>query len=88
MPTRIIFSLALFSAMFFLPFYFLIILAIIGLFLFQKYYEALFILLFADLLFGTKQSAFLNVVYVYSIIGIFLFFMIEFLKKKLRYYKQ
>lgn len=88
MPTRIIFSLALFSSMFFLPFYFLIILTIVGVFLFKKYYEALFILFIADLLFGTKQIHFLNVVYVYSIMGIFLFFIIEFLKEKLRYYKQ
>lgn len=88
MPTRIIFSIALFSMMFFLPFYFLIIFAIIGLFLFKRYYEALIILLFADLLFGTKQSYFLDVVYMYSILGIVLFFIIEFLKKKLRYYKQ
>ena len=76
MPTRIIFSIALFSMMFFLPFYFLIIFAIIGLFLFKRYYEALIILLFADLLFGTKQSYFLDVVYMYSILGIVLFFTI------------
>ena len=88
MPTRIIFSLALFSMMSFLPFYFLIIFAIIGMFLFKKYYEALFILVLADLLFGTKQSVFLNIVYVYFTLGIILFFIIEFLKKKLRYYKQ
>lgn len=87
MAKRIIFSILLFISLFFLPFWVFIILSLVGMFLFLDYYEALFLLFFADMLYGTRENRYFNFVYIYSIFGLILFFTINFIKQKIRFNK-
>ncbi len=73
--------------LFFAPYYVFILLGVIGMFVFPKYYESVILFFLSDVIYGTKEIRYFDFVYITSIVGIVLFFIIEFTKNKLRFYK-
>lgn len=86
MAKRILFTVLLFIVLFYLPFWVFLILGFVGMFLFQNYYESLVLFLFADLLYGTKQSRYFDFLYMYSFVGVLIFYLLNFIKQKMRFY--
>jgi len=83
---RIISFIILLFSILFLPFYISVILAILGMFYFKIFWEAVIILFLSDLLYGTKEAKFLNTLFISFIVSILILILIEFLKRKLKFY--
>jgi len=83
---RIIAFIVLLFSVLFLPFYISAILAILGMFYFKIFWEAIIVLLLSDLLYGTKEAKFSNTLFVSFIVSILILILIEFLKRKLKFY--
>jgi len=75
----------LFSALFF-PWWITLILMIIGVFFFKNFYEAFFIGLFLDALYGTEVINFYGFRLFFAAAGLFLIFFSSLLKKKVRFF--
>ncbi|TRZ52653.1 hypothetical protein D4R99_02375 [bacterium] len=75
----------LFSALFF-PWWITLILIIIGAFFFENFYEAFFLGLFLDALYGTEAINFYGFRLFFATIGLFLVFFSSLLKKKVRFF--
>lgn len=86
MALRIIFSLAMLTAMLFFPIYISAALALAGFFMFEVYAEAIFIFLLSDLLYGAPVPAFHNFIFVSFFTAIACLLIIEFIKNKLKFY--
>lgn len=82
---RIIYNFLILIALFWLSFWFFLILIFLGLMIYKKFYEAFIWAILADVIFSTSQSIFLNFEYIYTLITIILFLIINFLHKKIRY---
>jgi len=71
-----------------MPFYISIILAFLGMLYFSVFWEAVVILFLSDLLYGAKEVRYSNTLFISLIISILILILIEFLKKKLKFYKK
>lgn len=69
-----------------MPFWFSALGALVGLALFRNYWEAVFILMISDAMFGAKVSKFMNFTFVSSATAFLLLIIFHFLKKKIRFY--
>jgi hypothetical protein len=87
MPQRIFAFFALVFSLFFMPFWVSVILAIIGMFYFPIYFEAVLLFFLSDLLYGTKEAKFFEMIFVSFFLSLILLISIEILKKKLKFYK-
>jgi hypothetical protein len=71
-----------------MPFWISIILAFLGMMYFSLFFEAVVILFLSDLIFGIKEQKLLNI-YFFSFFSALIFLLlIEFFKKKLKFYKK
>ena len=86
MALRISFSLILLFSILFLPFYISAILVLIGMAYFSFFIEAGLLFLLSDLLYAVKEIKFFNITFVSFLSSIIFLLVIEFLKKKLRFY--
>lgn len=81
---RIVYTLGLVGVLVFLPGFFIVIGAIIGMFIFSKYVEGLIALVLLDGLYGFVSST--PQFGIYIIIGVVSFIIISYLKKHLAWY--
>lgn len=81
---RIVYTLGLLGVMVFLPWYFVIIGALSGMFMFQKYIEGFVILVLLDALYGFTDSV--PHMGMYAVIGVICFMIIGYLKKHLAWF--
>lgn len=72
---RIGFDLLVLASVFLLPFWATIIFSILGLILFDKYFEFVLFILFIDLLFGGQSSGFFEFRYTLTVGSIILFIL-------------
>lgn len=82
---RIIYNFLILIALFWLSFWFFLILIFFGLIVYKKFYEVFIWSILADVVFSTSQNIFLNFEYIYTLIIIILFLIVNFLHKKIRY---
>lgn len=68
------------------PWWLTFLLVILGLFLFNKFYEAFLFGLILDSLYGISREVFLGKNYISILIVVVLFFLVNWLKKRLRIY--
>jgi len=85
---RIIAFIILLLSVLFMPFYISIILAFLGMLYFSIFWEAVFILLLSDLLYGAKEVRFSNTLFISLIISILILILVEFFKRKLKFYNK
>ena len=83
---RIAFSILLLFSIAFMPFWLSFILAFVGIAYFNFFIESIIIFFLMDLLYGIKEIKFYNNVFLSLLIIIFIFIIIEFMKKKLKFY--
>ena len=81
---RIVYSLGLLGVLVFLPGFFVVIGAIVGMFIFPKYIEGIVVLVLLDGLYGFADST--PQIGVYTVVSIFSFMIIGYLKKHLTWY--
>ena len=83
---RIFFSLILLFSILFLPFWFSIILGFFGIFYFSFFVEAVILMFLSDLLYGIQKEKFLNMYFISFLFFFLIIFVIEFIKKKIKFY--
>ncbi len=83
---RIIIDIFIILSIVVCPWWLTFLLIILGLFLFNKFYEAFLFGLILDSLYGISREIFLEKDYISILIVIVLFFLINWLKKRLRIY--
>jgi len=86
MVFRILFSIILLLSVLFFPFYLSVILALLGMAYFPFFIEAIFLLLLSDLLYGAREARFFDITFISFSLSVIFFLIIEFLKKKIRFY--
>ena len=86
MAIRIIYSLILLLCVLFAPFWFFSILGILGMFYFSLFWEMPILAFLADMLYGAKEVQFLEINLFSFLWTILIFGVIEFLKKKIKFY--
>jgi ABC-type uncharacterized transport system permease subunit len=86
MILRILASITLLFSILFLPFYFSVILAILGMAYFPLFLEAIFLFLLSDLLYGARESRLWHMTFISLFISIFILIIIEFLKRKMKFH--
>jgi hypothetical protein len=70
-----------------MPFWLSVLLALLGAFYFSFFWEVIPLFLISDLLWGVRESRFLNVTLVSLITSILILVSMELLKRKLRFQK-
>jgi hypothetical protein len=85
MKKRIFLSIILFLGIFYLPFYIVFTLGVLGLVFFKKYWEFPVIMLFADLFYYTSEARFYGIFIVGFLLSMSMLFLVEFLKNKLKF---
>ncbi len=85
MALRILATAILLFSVLFLPFWVSMILALVGIIYFNYYFEAVTLALLSDLLFGTPEIKFYNMVFVSFFTALILLFVAQFIKKKIRF---
>ncbi|MEK7572358.1 MAG: hypothetical protein AAB493_00680 [Patescibacteria group bacterium] len=88
MMLRIFASILLLFSILFLPFWVSVILALLGMLYFSLFYEAVVLFLLSDLLYGAPEARLFNIFFFSFILSIIFLLVIEFLKKKLKFYKK
>ena len=86
MVKRILASVFLLVSVLFLPLWFSALLALILMFYFDIFWEAVALFLLSDLLYGVPQSGFYNFAFVSFVSAGLGLLLIEFAKKKLKFY--
>ncbi|OGI59433.1 hypothetical protein A3C60_00490 [Candidatus Nomurabacteria bacterium RIFCSPHIGHO2_02_FULL_37_45] len=86
MVFRILAFLVLLLSILFMPFWVSVILAFMGMVYFPLFLEAVFLFLLSDLLYGAREAKLGGMIFVSFIITVVVFILIEFLKKKLKFY--
>ena len=84
---RVIANIFLFLSVLFLPWWMTAIFIIAALFIFKNFYEAIAWGFFGDLLYGISIAAFFNFGLFLTLGAGTIFFIVEFLKKRIRYYQ-
>lgn len=88
MILRIIASLIILLSILFLPFWVSVILALIATIYFRVFWEAIILFFISDLLYGAKEARFFNITLVSTIFIVIILLLVEFIKKKLKFYKE
>ncbi|MES2315385.1 MAG: hypothetical protein V4486_01465 [Patescibacteria group bacterium] len=88
MILRIIAGAVLLISILFLPFWLPVILALIAMLYFRVYWEGVALFLLSDLIYGTPEAKFWGLTYVSFIMAVIAIVLIEFLKRKLKFYPQ
>jgi hypothetical protein len=88
MILRIVFTFALLLSILFCPFWVSIILALTAIIYFRFFWEAIGLFFISDLLFGMKESRFLNITLISTIFVTVMLLLIEFIKRKLKFYQK
>ncbi len=83
----LVFIVLLFTALFY-PFWVLTTLGILSIVYFPRYYEGVTVFFLSDLLYGFDGGRFGGIYFISGISAIIAFFIIEFLKEKIRISKQ
>ncbi|MEK7081273.1 MAG: hypothetical protein AAB902_02710 [Patescibacteria group bacterium] len=86
MALRILASVLLLFSILFMPFWVSVILALAGMIYFAIFWEVVVLLLLSDLLYGVKEAKFSNVIFISFIVSILVLVLLEFLKRKLKFY--
>jgi len=84
---RVIFDIFLIISIFILPWWFNVILVIIGIFLFDKFYEFIIALIILYSLYSVKSTNTISSVMIASVIINFSYFGIQILKSRIILYK-
>lgn len=84
MRLRIIFFILLLFSVIWMPLWFSIILALIGIVRFSFFWEATFLFFLSDLLLGINKSEFHGVFIVSTVLSFLVIIIAEFLKKKVK----
>lgn len=79
-------ALILILSIFLFPFWATILLAFLGMIYFKMFYEAPIIFLISDLFYGVQETRYYNYLLLSSTIALMTLFIIELLKKKLKFY--
>lgn len=82
---RVLYVILNLLSIFFLPFYISISLIFLGVILFKKYYEGLFLIVLFEGLYTTTASAFLDFPLFFSMIFTLFLLSREYLKKKINF---
>ena len=69
-----------------MPFWVSVILALIGMFYFNVFWEAVILFLLSDLLYGVREAKFSGAIFISFIGSLAVFLIIEIIKKKLKFY--
>ncbi|MBU1159624.1 hypothetical protein KKD04_00390 [Patescibacteria group bacterium] len=85
MIKRIVFDIMLLWGLFLLPWWGAMILAVLGMFLFRKFWEAIVIAFLIDSFFSISESGFWGRFGIFTAGAIVLFFIIKFIKSKIRF---
>lgn len=85
MALRILASIVLLLSVLYLPFWVSVILGLATMAYFPFFLEAVFLFFLSDLLYGTPEPKFFNMVFVSGGAALVCFILIELLKKKLRF---
>ena len=88
MLLRIISAFIILLSILFFPFWVSLILALGAIIYFRVFWEAVVLFLVSDLLFSMKESRFLNITLISTIITVVLLIVIEYIKRKLKFYKK
>jgi len=88
MAKRIIFSFLLIVAILIFPFWAVYALAFLGIIFFPVYWEAIVLLFLVELLFGIRENSLWQFISKSTLGAILGLILIEYLKKKLRFYKK
>lgn len=86
MVFRILSYFLLILSVLFMPFWVSVLLAFVCMVYFNIFFEAVLIFFLSDLLYGTREPGFFNIVFVSSVISLVALFIIELTKKKLKFY--
>jgi hypothetical protein len=70
-----------------MPWWVSVILTLGGMIYFNVFWEAVVLFLLADLLFGVREAKFHNMLFISFIVATIILIIIEFIKKKLKFYK-
>jgi len=86
MILRILVGFLLLFSILFMPLWVSVILALAGMVYFSKFFEATVLFFLSDLLYGTKEIRGLPIVFASFVTAVIVLIIIEFLKKKLKFY--
>jgi hypothetical protein len=82
---RIFADIVLFLSIFFVPWWLVVAFAVVGLFTFSSFYEILFLGIVLDSLYNAPIAPFRHFQFVVTLLCVFLFVVIEALKRRLRF---
>jgi len=85
MALRILAFIILLISILFMPFWVSVILGLASMVYFSFFIEAVFLFLLSDLLYGTQQPRFFNMIFISFISALICFVILELFKKKLRF---
>ncbi|MEK9182820.1 MAG: hypothetical protein AAB809_01945 [Patescibacteria group bacterium] len=86
MVHRILASIILLLSVLFMPFWVSAVLAFAGMVYFSFFVEAVILFFLSDLLYGAGEAKFVDIVFVSLIISALTLLVLEFLKRKLKFY--
>ncbi|MCE9548848.1 hypothetical protein K8Q98_00380 [Candidatus Nomurabacteria bacterium] len=86
MVTRILACILLLWSVFFMPIWLSILLLILGMLYFSLFFEGVIIFLLSDFLYGAERVGFTNTIFISSIVALIILLLVEFGKKKLKFY--
>jgi len=87
MTSRILLNIAIISSVFYFPWWLVATLVVIGAFLFDGFYEMIFIGFLLDVLYGARAEEFYGIWFVFTIIFTTMYIIIKRLKKNIRFYE-
>ncbi len=85
MAFRILASVILLFSILFMPFWVSAVLGLAGMIYFSFFLEAIFLFFLSDLLYGTPELKFFNVIFVSFTTALICFIILELLKKQIRF---
>ena len=88
MPLRIIASFFILLSILFFPIWASILIAFISIIYFRMFWEAILLLFISDLLFGISEFRYLNITVFSTILILCLLLLIEYIKRKLKFYQK
>lgn len=87
MAQRLFASILLLFSVLFLPIWISALLAILLIFYFDIYWEAVVIFLLSDLLYGAPETLFFDFPFFTFVFSVVFLVLLEFVKKKLKFYR-
>ena len=87
MMFRILASVLLLFSILFMPFWVSVILALGAMIYFNVFWEAIFLFLLSDLLYGVKGGKFFSIIFLSFVVSAVVLILLEFTKRKLKFYK-